>query len=420
MMGERSGLSTASTVSFQDQVFEKVLSDEEVPSGQAFEEVPSDEKPGFEESGAEWLHSYNVWSRRPIQSGATPERVVVIVNPRSGRKRGLKVLEEIRPLFERQGVAVRVVVTRGPGHAAELAHEAEEHSICVVGGRGTVNDVVNGIMRRGDRQRVTLGLIPSGGAQNLCYDMGVRTAAEGVQRVLYGQVRRMDVLSVEICSGDNPLCDDPVPASAVASQSSGPSVPPASDAGTAPQVTYALNVIGWGLAGRAAKDADRFRFLGQPCYNLGAYKQLVVNRSYGASIVVPACEVGTETSRRLREESEYCMVSMQATVHMGERKAFCPRSQLDDGLMDVLTVPKQSRVALARKMDDAVTGKHVDAKSQCPQRTTDGGDYIQVSHMVLRPACPSSATRALSVDGDLSEGDAFKIRVMPLALRVFA
>ena len=98
-------------------------------------------------------------------------RCIAIVNPRGGSRKGLSMLDDIKRSFSDAGVILDAHVTKHPGHAIQLAREihlADYDCLCVVGGDGTVHDVVGGLMLRNERPDIPLGLIPAGtGYQNV-------------------------------------------------------------------------------------------------------------------------------------------------------------------------------------------------------------------------------------------------------------
>ncbi len=73
-------------------------------------------------------------------------RALLIVNPIAGRGAGERRLGELRSGLQGAGLDVEVRVTSRPGHARELAVEAEAHDLVVIaGGDGTLNEVLNGL-----------------------------------------------------------------------------------------------------------------------------------------------------------------------------------------------------------------------------------------------------------------------------------
>lgn len=76
------------------------------------------------------------------------QRVVAIVNPVSGRYGRVEALREVGRLLGGHDRELEVLTTDGVGHATILAQEqaAGADAVLVVGGDGTVNEVVNGLV----------------------------------------------------------------------------------------------------------------------------------------------------------------------------------------------------------------------------------------------------------------------------------
>jgi len=75
------------------------------------------------------------------------------------------VLRRIRPLLESGGGELNVIETQFAGHARELAHELDfdgYSGLIVIGGDGTMHEIVNGLLTRPDQEKVPIGLIPAG------------------------------------------------------------------------------------------------------------------------------------------------------------------------------------------------------------------------------------------------------------------
>lgn len=123
---------------------------------------------------------------RPIPSDetsvATPdeERILVIVNPHSGKKTGINMYDTIlRPMLEQAGIAHDCLVTTHANHAEERMEKQSSTSdfrdiskysgMVLIGGDGTIHEVLQGIHQRTDRdtilQRLKLGTI-GGGTSN--------------------------------------------------------------------------------------------------------------------------------------------------------------------------------------------------------------------------------------------------------------
>ena len=84
-------------------------------------------------------------------------KVHLMVNPYSGKKKGEKVANKAKSLLEESGIEVFVYISSHPGHLVELATniESEEDDVfAVVGGDGSMSEVITGRMR-GKEDRTT-------------------------------------------------------------------------------------------------------------------------------------------------------------------------------------------------------------------------------------------------------------------------
>ncbi|MDP1620711.1 MAG: diacylglycerol kinase family lipid kinase [Bacteroidales bacterium] len=98
---------------------------------------------------------------------ASSEKWFMIVNPNAGVKKGTKDWPKILRLLQKENVDFDFQTTTGRGHAIEIASESILNgcmNICVVGGDGTLNEALNGIMGQQlvSSSEITLGIIPVG------------------------------------------------------------------------------------------------------------------------------------------------------------------------------------------------------------------------------------------------------------------
>ena len=92
---------------------------------------------------------------------------LVIVNPNAGRRKGEKDWEKISALLRSAGITFKALFTEAPGHAIDITVsniESGYKNLIVVGGDGTMNEVVNGIFmqKRYLTHEVSLGMITVG------------------------------------------------------------------------------------------------------------------------------------------------------------------------------------------------------------------------------------------------------------------
>ena len=90
-----------------------------------------------------------------------------IINPKARSGMGMKAWQKIESELKARHINYRVYLTKRRGHAAKTAAfitaDDKRHTIVVLGGDGTVNEVVNGIKRP---DLITFGYIPIGSSND--------------------------------------------------------------------------------------------------------------------------------------------------------------------------------------------------------------------------------------------------------------
>jgi len=120
-------------------------------------------------------------------------RARVICNPSSGG--GTCEPEAVREALG--DFEIEWVATEGAGDAQEAAEEWNNGLLIVVGGDGTVNEVVNGLGRAGFPDGVTLAVLPMGTGNDLAATLAIPDDLEEAQEtVRRGRVRSFDVARI--------------------------------------------------------------------------------------------------------------------------------------------------------------------------------------------------------------------------------
>jgi diacylglycerol kinase (ATP) len=119
----------------------------------------------------------------------------VVLNPAAGRGAAARALDPVAREFQRQGWAVHVERTEGPGHAVELAARAAAAGVTrvvAVGGDGTVHEVANGLLRHGGD--VALGVVPIGSGNDFAKLVGVyrHSPVRAVRRLVTARTLTFD------------------------------------------------------------------------------------------------------------------------------------------------------------------------------------------------------------------------------------
>jgi diacylglycerol kinase (ATP) len=298
---------------------------------------------------------------------------LVIANPQAGRRDGdglARLLAALRPL----GLMPQVELTRGAGHATELAQHAATAGVrfvIAVGGDGTVHEVLNGLIdattgeHRGDD--VVLGVVSSGSGCDLVRTFGLDRTPEVLAGHLAGPAtQRIDVGRIRL-------------------------VDAAGDA----HVRLFLNVAEVGFGGAVAAAARRLPArLGPRRYTLG------IVAAWGGFRRIPMVIEHDGGTHR----AELCNVVVANGQFFGGGLKVAPRSLPDDGRFD-LQAWGGSVTDVVRAARQLRTGSHL----QRPDVRSWPTASVEVSADVALP---------VEADGELIGWSPASFDLLPKALRL--
>lgn len=134
----------------------------------------------------------------------------MIVNPASGRPDGGFGWRRLEHILQVAGLSFDAVQTQYPGHGETLArqalHDGRRH-ILAVGGDGSVNEVVQGVMTAGlaDTREVTLAVAPTGTGNDWARSLGIgRNPNEIARALVTGRTMLHDVGAIDFPTGEAP------------------------------------------------------------------------------------------------------------------------------------------------------------------------------------------------------------------------
>lgn len=118
-------------------------------------------------------------------------QVHIIANPVAGGGKGHRVAQSLATALERRGIATTLFETGQAGDARAEAGRSEAPLIAVVGGDGTLNEVLNGLP---ERSTAALAICPVGTANVVARELGMRPDPERVaEAIAAGGIRVMDI-----------------------------------------------------------------------------------------------------------------------------------------------------------------------------------------------------------------------------------
>lgn len=82
-----------------------------------------------------------------------------------------------------------------------MTFEIEQFSaLFLVGGDGTIHEGLNGLMRRQDKKRIPVGLLPNGTGDDFCGSLGlnINDTLNALKLALKGDVIKIDIIKILI------------------------------------------------------------------------------------------------------------------------------------------------------------------------------------------------------------------------------
>lgn len=256
-----------------------------------------------------------------------------IINPHSRSGRGLEVWEKADAILREKGVEYTTYFTEYTGHAIQLAaHIAEQTSVgespctlSIVGGDGTLNEAINGLMKR-DFSHITLGYIPTGSGNDFARGLGLPTEVSACVEA---------ILSPKTCT----FADIGLAVSKETSRyflvSSG--------------IGYDADICRNVMVSPLKKVMNKLH-LGKLTYVLIALKLLVQYRP---------CPVSIRLDRdKILHFSRFFFIAGMNTKYEGGGVKFCPDALFDDGKLDVCLVGELGKCKILALFPTAFFGKH--------------------------------------------------------------
>jgi len=288
----------------------------------------------------------------------------LIVNPAGGTKKGLDILDKVKPLFQEANAELTILNTDYAGHAKDLANELDYSGydgLCAIGGDGTMFEMVNGMLKRDDQDTIPLGLITGGTGNAFMHDIDCLDPLEAASRVLKGTVRQLDIAKVNAKN----------------------------------KLYYSFNIIGWGLVTDAGYLAEKLRWLGGMRYDVAAILEVLMGKRRIAQLLMDNEVI----------EDDFVFIIACNTIHTGKAMRIAPRARLDDGKIDLVIVRKSSKTKLLKLFPKLFSGEHI--KSPLVE-------YRQVEKFSVIPKEDSS----LNIDGELIGNTPIDVTMQPKMIEV--
>jgi diacylglycerol kinase (ATP) len=290
-------------------------------------------------------------------------KTCIILNPSAGSVRDL---DDIAARLARLPNA-EVRLTNKPGSAARFARTAigkGRETIIAAGGDGTLNEVINGIGENLGAARV--GLLPLGTGNDFARSLNLPVDLEAaIDVILAGETRAVDLVRV-----------------------------------TSDDVRYFVNVSAGGFSGLVDEKLtpEMKKTWGPLAYLRSAAAALPELRAYRTTLAF-------DNAESLMLELYNVVVANGRYVAGG--MLIAPEASIDDGLLDVVLIPKRPAPELALVVAQIALGTHL---------SSDAVIHRRAAKLTVN----SKPGMWFNVDGELVGNEPATFEVVPRALRFIA
>lgn len=252
-----------------------------------------------------------------------------IINPNSRSGRGREIWEKAKKLLKEKQLPYQAYFTEYIGHARELAKQIALHSepctLGVLGGDGTLNEVINGLAET-DFSHVTLGCLPTGSGNDFARGLGISKDLETCMNAILSP-NKTTLVDVGLSK-------------------------------TKDISRYFLVSSGIGYDAQICRDVTTSPLkklmnrlhLGKLTYVLVAVKSLILYKPCQISMRL-------DKNKMLRFPRFFFLAAMNMKYEGGGVK-FCPEAEFNDKLLDICLAGVLSKPKILALFPTAFAGKH--------------------------------------------------------------
>ena len=246
------------------------------------------------------------------------EKIHFVLNPKAGNGISLKIFQEIEGELKSNNVKYTLFKSQGKNDIFNHVMSDEIPAcdvICAMGGDGTIHEITDGLMQSGKASDLAFSIIPSGTGNAFAQTLGELKPKKAIQKILDGE--RLKIDAMEIKQGS--------------------------------KTSYAVNIIGWGMASRVNQISDQLRILGGIRYNI-------------ASLIGIATMKKKKLILRMDDEviNEDALFFLALnTVYTGKGMKMAPDADFTDGLIDIIMFKSATKLQVVNIFLKLFSGKHI-------------------------------------------------------------
>ena len=296
-------------------------------------------------------------------------KFLLIVNPVSGTKKYQNILTDTKSALKKNNIDIEIIKSKYIGHIEKIVNEYEItqiNCICIIGGDGSLHEAINGLIKRKDKLKLPLALIPSGSGNSLSRDLNILKPKDAIKALI--QQNKMDIDVAKINYENNKI--------------------------------YSFNITGWGMVANIGIKAEKYRWLGTSRYTILSLIEIFLKNTSDAKITYY-----DKNNKKHQIKDKFMFIVACNTVHTGKGMKIAPQAKLNDGLLDLILIKNASRIKLLQLMPKLFNGTHINSSAV---------EYIQIDKLKLEPIKKTK----LNIDGEIKASAPFTLSLIPNAIEI--
>jgi YegS/Rv2252/BmrU family lipid kinase len=299
-----------------------------------------------------------------MRISASGRKYIFLVNPISGTAQKSGLQEKLLDTALTFGVPAIVLPTVASGNYKFVQQKIEEEGytdVIICGGDGTVNQVIGSLRKN----NVNFGIIPMGSGNGLAFSAKIpKTFSRAVDLVFTGKGAHTDAFMVND--------------------------------------QFACMLCGVGFDAKVAHDFANQPSRGLLTYTQQTFKNFLSTGTYHFEMQVDNHLINTESF----------FISIANSNQFGNQFTIAPKARLDDGLLDIVVVPKMNKAILPFALIQQISGG---ALTGTTKKSKDTIQYFQAAKLQLK----NKDLAPLHIDGEPKEtAEFFNIKVIPKSFRL--
>lgn len=221
---------------------------------------------------------------------------IILVNPVSGNHKGKKHGIVVQKLLEKYGIKSKIFISEYPGNLTKISKLLSKEKLCrfyVIGGDGTLNEVVCGII--GTESEIVI--VPCGTGNDFLKSVSnYKSTRKIILESINKKSSKVDLLKIN-------------------------------------KERYCINILNAGFDAMVAKNLDNFRIFrflnGKAKYNLSIFYTLLSNKNYKFKI---------RDDKNNILKSNFTLIAVANGKYYGGGICPCPEAKVSDGIINTCVV----------------------------------------------------------------------------------